>query len=161
MASLPLEQLYTQTIDQVFRYVFSRVKNRALAEDIVSEAYLKAAEHLESFRPQKHATARSWLFTIVRNTLTDHYRARPTSELKDIHESSTPSVEHTLDIDLAHSRVMQYVGKLPDRQQEILLLRFQGELRNQEIAELLSLDEKSVSAALSKAISTLRYELSV
>lgn len=161
MSEKNLESLYLDTIDQVFGYVYSRVRNRELAEDIVSETYVKAAEHYHRFVAREHASARSWLFTIARNTMNDHFRRPITSELIDEHPSKTPALDVAIDIDLAHADVMKALEKLPDRQQEILLLRFKGELRNHEIAEQLNIAERSVSAALSKAISTLRQTLYV
>lgn len=161
MPEKTLETLYLDTIDQVFGYVYSRVRNRELAEDIVSETYVKVAEHYDRFVAREHASARSWVFTIARNAMNDHFRKPATSELADEHPANVADLDHALDIDLAHSDVMKALEKLPERQQEILLLRFKGELRNNEIAELLDIAERSVSASLSKAISTLRQNLYV
>ncbi len=156
-----LETLYLDTIDPVFRYVYSRVRNREAAEDIVSETYLKVADHYDDFVAKEHASTKSWVFTIAHNAMNDHFRRPATSQLLDEHPSNDPAIDHALDIDLAHSDVMEALNTLPERQQEILLLRFKAELRNNEIAELLNIAEKSVSASLSKAISTLRQNLYV
>jgi RNA polymerase sigma-70 factor (ECF subfamily) len=161
MPEKSLESLYLDTIDQVFGYVYSRVRNRELAEDIVSEAYVKVAEHYDRFVTREHASARSWVFTIARNVMNDHFRRPATTELVDEHSSQTQMPDVAVDINLAHADVMKALEKLPDRQQEILLLRFKGELRNHEIAEQLNIAERSVSAALSKAITTLRQILYV
>jgi len=161
MPQKTLEILYLDTIDQVFGYVYSRVRNRELAEDIVSETYVKVAEHYDQFVVREHASAKSWVFTIARNVMNDHFRRPATAELADEHMAGSSDIDHTIDIDLAHADVMNALEKLPERQQEILLLRFKGELRNNEIAELLKIAERSVSASLSKAISTLRQNLYV
>lgn len=156
-----LESLYTDTIDHVFRYVYSRVRNRELAEDIVSETYLKVAEHYDRFEAKTHVSARSWAFTIARNTMNDHFRKPNATELHDEYPAKDLALDHAMDVDLAHAAVLKSVDALPERQREIMLLRFQGELRNKEIAELLHLEERSVSAALTKAISSLRKTLYV
>lgn len=157
-----LEQFYDQTLDQVFRYVLLRVRNRQIAEDIVSEAYLKVAEHYNDFVPQAHASRRSWLFAIVRNTLTDSYRAKNSTNVElsaDVPDVSTRNIDHGMDIAQDYGAALKKIDALPERQREIMLLRYKGELRNKEIAELLSIDERTVSATLSKAILALRTEL--
>lgn len=161
MRNQSLESLYADTIDPVFRYVYSRVRNRQLAEDLVSETYLKVAEHYAAFDPKREASTRSWVFTIARNTLNDYFRKPATAELLDEHPSKDPALDHALDIDLAYSTAIRAADTLPARQREIVLLKFQGELRNKEIATLLHIDERSVSAALTKALSTLRNALYV
>lgn len=157
-----LEQLYDQTLDQVFRYVFLRVRNRELAEDIVSEAYLKAAEHFNDFVPRAHASRRSWLFAIVRNCMADAFRTKGMQNVElpdDLPGMTATVIEHDVDTNIRLTEVMHTLAKLPERQREILLLRYQAELKNKEIAQLLAIDERTVSATLSKALTNLRYEL--
>lgn len=157
-----IETFYNETIDQVYGYVLTRIRNVAISEDIVSESYLKAIENFHTFENRKHASRKSWLFTIVRNTITDRYRRKSygdTELSEEILDDRGIAIDEQIDIDTKYQEILSKIDVLPARQQEILLLRYKGELSNKEIAELLEIEEKSVSASLAKAIKELRSEL--
>src|SRR3954463_10777652 len=58
--------------DALFRYARGRVARRELAEDLVQETFLAALQSLDRF--QNRSTTRTWLFSILRHKIVDHYR---------------------------------------------------------------------------------------
>lgn len=58
--------------DELFRFTVLRVRDRAIAEDLVQETFLAALKARNSFAGR--STERAWLFGILRNKLADHYR---------------------------------------------------------------------------------------
>jgi RNA polymerase sigma-70 factor, ECF subfamily len=58
--------------DALYRYARSRVGDRELAEDLVQDAFLAALESRDRF--QGRATVRTWLLSILRHKIVDHYR---------------------------------------------------------------------------------------
>lgn len=62
--------LYNLYVDRVFRYLFSRVGNIKVAEDITSQTFLAAFEAFGNYRHDGHFA--SWLFTIARNKVMDY-----------------------------------------------------------------------------------------
>jgi RNA polymerase sigma-70 factor (ECF subfamily) len=58
--------------DILFGFAASRVRDRAIAQDLVQETFLAAMKAIESFAGR--STERSWLFGILRNKLVDYYR---------------------------------------------------------------------------------------
>ena len=63
---------WTSTETALYRYARSRVGNRELAEDLVQDAFLAALQSRDRF--QGRATVRTWLLSILRHKIVDHYR---------------------------------------------------------------------------------------
>ncbi|MBI2037706.1 MAG: RNA polymerase sigma factor [Candidatus Magasanikbacteria bacterium] len=69
------EDFYNSHIDKVYRFVFFRVNcDKDLAQDLVSEIFIKAVEHFADYDPAISKTA--WIMTITRNHLANHWRDR-------------------------------------------------------------------------------------
>lgn len=58
--------------DELYSWTCNRVRNDALAEDLVQETFIAALQHYDSF--QGKSQPKTWLFSILRNKITDHYR---------------------------------------------------------------------------------------
>src|SRR3990172_12020466 len=65
-------ELYMLYVEQIFRYLYSRVGNVHEAEDATAQTFLVAFESFDKFRQDGHFA--SWLFTIARNKAMDHFR---------------------------------------------------------------------------------------
>jgi RNA polymerase sigma-70 factor (ECF subfamily) len=78
-------ELYQLYVQQVFRYLYSRLGNVHDAEDITAQTFLVAFESFDRFRQDGHFS--SWLFTIARNKAMDHFRQRKNSTTMDVIES--------------------------------------------------------------------------
>lgn len=154
-------QLYTQYFDSVYSYVYFRLRNRPETEDLVSDIFLKAVSAAATYHWRPGASEKSWLFAIARNTLIDHYRKKrlPTVDVEEVDVPDTTDLSAELDTRSQFKQVLQAMTQLPDRQQEIIILRYQSDLSNTEIAKLLGITQSSVSAALTKATQTLKHLL--
>src|SRR5512146_3507751 len=67
-------QLYEAYFDRVYRFIFFRVADDLMAEDLASQVFLKAWENLDHYRPRGPFLA--WLYAIARNAVIDTYRTR-------------------------------------------------------------------------------------
>src|SRR5690606_37265763 len=92
-----LTQLYAEYFHEIYRFVFSLTKNRALTEDIVQETFTRAYLNLDSFKEQPD---KSWLFTVSRNIYFDYLRKNKRTVDIDFDYSTIPdtteSPEETL-----------------------------------------------------------------
>ncbi|MFH1184048.1 MAG: sigma-70 family RNA polymerase sigma factor [Chloroflexota bacterium] len=147
-------RLYDACVDRIYRYIFFRVTDREIAEDLTSEVFLKAWENLHRYRPGGPFMA--WLYTIARNTVIDHYRTRKRSVSLD-----ETVIKHDLrleeEVDLQHEvetlkRAMQY---LTDQQREVLTLRFLVELNTEQIAGRMRKSKGAVRALQMRALQAL------
>lgn len=167
MKKIDTAQLYDEHFNAVFGYVSFRVATQQDAEDVVSEVFIKVVKNIVQFKPKRGATIRSWIFAITRNTLIDFYRksgkeahAIDIDEVDQDVQSDASVIEDAIDMNITFEQLREYIQALPQRQQEILLLRYSADLSNKEIAVTLNINQRSVSAALSKAIQSLRVQMS-
>src|SRR5512146_851618 len=68
-------KLYESTFDRIYRYIFFRVSDDEMTEDLASRVYLKAWESLPRFK-SGNVPFIAWLYTIAHNMVIDHYRTR-------------------------------------------------------------------------------------
>lgn len=139
----------------MFRYIYSRVGIREVAEDIAQETFMRAWEHRKKF-DNKKSSLKNWIFVIATNLLRDFFRKkRPeTVELNDnlYHETDLAEARQT---DLVNS-VFRRVNQLSERDRELLLLRYQADLDINEIAEHMDLDYGAAKMALHRATQKLK-----
>jgi len=156
--------LYHQYFPKVFAYVYGRVQDKEVSLDIVSDVFEKAFIKMQSLRsPESFG---SWLFTIARNEVSSHWRktkpaARAAQEAaweNELHSHPRGPEETVLHKERLAS-LSQLVRQLPRREQEIIALKFDAELTNREIANVLSTSEVNVRVTVFRALRKLRERL--
>jgi len=153
-------ELYEHYLPKVFRYISYQVGDMDLAEDLTSSVFEKALTRLDSYRSNK-ASFSTWLMTVARNTVIDHYRVKS--------RKITVSIEETFDIASKEispeEKVIKkeelksldtYLRELSQQEWEIISLKFGAELNNREIAKMLGLSESNVGTKLYRTIRKLR-----
>jgi len=84
--------LYRAYGDELYRFTLTRLKDPALAEEVVQDVFLRAWRHRDRFDPQR-ASQRTWLFEIARNLTTDAYRRRSVRPLSMANGTAGPEPE--------------------------------------------------------------------
>ncbi len=162
-----MEALFLEYHPRVYAYVRYRVANVEEAEDLTSDIMERALTYLSSYDARKGAFS-TWLFRIAHNTWVNHLKQQ---KRRDPHHvdlgedvenlpSSHPSPEQDIVRQEEAARMLECLGTLPSRQQEILSLRFAGRLTNREIARVLDMNERTVSVTILRALRRLRTQLS-
>jgi len=155
-----LEQIYTSYYGKVMGYISARIRNRADAEDLCSEVFIKIQRKLEDYNPSK-ASISTWVFTITRNTVIDHFRrSKPTEEL-DENLSDDSEVDESLLNQETLSELAGALKKLPQQLMDILVLRYYDGKPLTEIAELMNLSYGAVKLRHQNALMLLRQHLHV
>jgi RNA polymerase sigma factor (sigma-70 family) len=152
--------LYEEYMAYVFRYINYRVSNRHEAEDLTSLVFEKALAAFHRYDRRKSAP-QTWLLAIARNTVTDHLRkssGRKTMPLENAVgiESADPSPTEVTERREEYQRLQFCLAALPVREQEVVSLKFAGELNNRQIASMVGLSENNVGTILFRAICKLR-----
>ena len=155
---MDLDRIYTEYSGKVMGYIHARVRSSADAEDIHSEVFEKILRKIEGFDPSK-ASLNTWIFTITRNTVIDHFRrTRPTEELD---ENLSDNLE--LDEDLLNAETLSELAaalrKLPQQMMDIIVLRYYDGKPLTEIAELMNLSYGAVKLRHQNAVLMLRQAL--
>jgi RNA polymerase sigma-70 factor, ECF subfamily len=118
------EAAYRENLDWVYRFVYGRVGNRADAEDVTAEVFMRALRRLRLGAPP--AQLRAYLSTTARSVLTDHWRkAYALREASyDACELAEPSIPVDAGADENVLRANRLLALLPDQYRRILELRF-------------------------------------
>ena len=106
----------------------------------------------------------TWVFTIARNVATDHFRTRrATASLADAGEVSADvlSPEAAFEQREHFARLARHIGQLPEREQEVLALKYGAGMSQQEIAALTGLTVSHVGVIVHRAVKQLRATLEV
>lgn len=155
------EELYLAFWPRIFGYVRARVDDRADAEDITAEVFLRAYQAYHRFEP-RHGSPAPWLFTIARHACLDYLgrlamRARLIRVLTEEDEPMDPAaiVERRLD----YRRVRHEVALLPPRQQEALHLFHGRGLSFNETAARLQCSEDAAKMLCHRGLKALRLRV--
>ncbi len=157
--------IYDRYADVVFRYVFYRVGDRGLAEDLTSETFLRALRRIGTFTYQGRDIG-AWLVTIARNLILDHVksaRSRLESTTDEIglvgdHATSTvrPPTPEALVLDsLTSAALMDAVDALNLDQRECVLLRFVQGFSVSETAAIMGKNDGAIKALQHRAVRKL------
>lgn len=152
--------LYRHYFPRVYAYVAYRVPSQQDAEDLTSDIFLKVVEAISGFEHRGGGSFAAWVFRIAHNTVQQFYRGSNRYDVDLDEIDHLHSAEHLPDeAFLLKERVgvlQRHIRLLTPRRQEIVTLRFFGGLRNQDIAAVLDLDERTVASHLCRALDDLR-----
>jgi len=154
------ETLYDRHHRAAFNFFLRFLRDSRAAEDLLQETFLRVFTHRETYRPA--ATFKTWLFTIARNLLVDHWRrtrTRPeTLDDEPLRAAADPSPGPLAAVEgrSLEERLQAAVNRLPPFQREVVLLsRFAG-LNHEEIAHVTGASPGAVRVALHRALRRLR-----
>ena len=154
-AEREFEQLYAQSYGLVYGYVRAKMGDDAAVEDVVAEAYLRAARAFDRFDPAR-AKFSTWVVAIARNCMVSHYRReRPTVALDDVAPSLT-SVDGEQDAVDDRDLARKLLAILDDDERELVLMKYRENMRNIEIADELGMNPSTVATNLSRALAKMR-----
>ena len=156
-AAANFAELYEQFLPKVYRYISYRISDVPTAEDLTSSVFEKALSKFKTYSQQK-AQFSTWIFTIARNTLIDHYRARGSRPTVTLEDPAALSVEDATVAADESRHLNACLAKLSPQEQEIISLKFGAEMTNRQIAATLALSESNVGVILYRSMRKLRDE---
>ena len=153
--------LYNAYLDRIYRYVYFRVDDQQLAEDITSQVFLKAWEKLHSYQIDSSPFI-AWIYRIAHNTVVDNYRTRKTSisleNVKPAEISHIDGIDEKLDLQLESQQLRAALQELTEEQQQVLILKFVAQRSTEEIAQQLGKQPGAIRAVQMRALQGLaRY----
>ncbi len=156
-ADVDWDAVYAEQLPRVYNFLRYRVGDGPVAEDLTSITFEKAWRARNRYRRDLAGFA-TWLLAIARNVAVDHYRAgrrhAPIEAIADVAAGPTPEdlAEHRSDLE----RLGLLLETLPDRERELVALKYGAELTNRSIARLTGLSESNVGTLLHRTVQTLR-----
>ncbi len=152
-------QIYSLLVPKVYAYVLARLRSRQDAEDVTTLAWVRAWTSLGRYRPT--GSFASWLFTIVRRAVADHYRRhRPETvpidnQVETLLDTAAGAEERTLSVERVQ-RVSAIIATLTADQQDVLALRFLAELPYRDIARIMGKREPAVKMLAYRGLAETR-----
>jgi RNA polymerase sigma-70 factor (ECF subfamily) len=158
-----LAGLYEECYDNIVRYVYAHIGNRAEAEDIAGEVFLRALKSLKSYREQG-VPMRSWLFRIAHNLTVDYLRKMDRRKTVPIDTVVMPAEDNPADAaekNVEFERVSRAMEDLTPEQREVISLRFLGGLTSREVGNILHKSDGAVREMQRAALEMLRRLMGV
>ena len=157
------EQLYKRHKGSLYRFVLRSIRDRALAEELYQEIWMRVIEARARYEVQAKFT--TWLYTIAHNRLVDHWRKRGLA-LVSLDEDETAQAEPqagadyepqlVLEAKQTHARFARALEALPPAQREAFLLHQEAGMSVAEIAQTTGAGEEAAKSRLRYAASRLK-----
>ncbi len=154
------ERVYREYYPRILGYVRSKLSSPQEAEDVCSSAMLKIVRGLPTFDPEKSSLS-TWIYTIVRNTLTDHYRSRRSHE--ELGEDIPYEGDDFEEI-LQEERLEELAAaleKLPQRERDVIILHYYSGISLREISEAIGMSYSNMKIIHRKALAGLKKHLDI
>src|SRR4051794_11412500 len=154
-----LRRVYRAHVRAVFAF-FAYSVGRDEAEDLTSQTFERVVRSWDSFDVAK-ASERTWILTIARNALTDHFRRRSHRQALSTDEhpallDTLLSTDDALARRLSVDGLKTWLAAIGERERLVLALRFGADLSAPEIAEATGLSVANVHQLTSRSLKRLR-----
>jgi RNA polymerase sigma-70 factor (ECF subfamily) len=153
--------------NRLYRYLHRLVREPAAAEDLFQQTWLRVAQNIRSLDPGRNFEA--WLFRIAHNLAIDHLRRHRMESLDEplpsgeavgalLRAPAPGALERVLEKE-RDQLLAATLAELPAIQREVLTLRFEEEMKLEEIAEVLDIPLSTAKSRLKRALDALRVKL--
>ena len=154
-----LETLIKRHQSRIFGFIYSKVGDRDLADDIFQDTFIKVIRTLKSNAYNEEGKFLPWVMRIAHNLIVDNFRHNKKMPLyRESEEFSIFSVmtddsltiENKLISDQVTKDLRQIVEELPDDQKEVLMMRLYQDMSFKEISE-------ATGVSINTALGRMRY----
>ncbi len=155
-------RLYDRHRESIFRYLWVRLDDRQLAEDLTGDVFMRMLDALPRYRLQG-LPFRAWLYRIAHNLLIDYFRKmnhQATVPIDTVEEHGTnDDLDRTIEKMLETERLQAALVSLEPTQCEVVILRFLAGLSLRETAQTLGKTEAAIKALQHRGLSGMRRAL--
>jgi RNA polymerase sigma-70 factor (ECF subfamily) len=150
--------VYNTYLSIIYKYMYFRVKDKELADDLTQTVFTKIFANISSIDP---VYPRAYFFTVAKNTLTDHWKKKKDVLFNESDEEykmipSEENLDEEIDLRSESNRIKSLLHKLKDDQKEALTLRFMQELSTAEISKIMGKSEGTVRQLQCRGLKELR-----
>jgi RNA polymerase sigma-70 factor, ECF subfamily len=154
------ERVYTSSEREILRYVGFQIADKALAQDIAAQAFLRLWEKVRAKEPI--GNPRALVYTIARGLVIDEYRRRgrrkdlslDLSDMSLFVDETDPFVE--TEKSLNRKKVLTMTRQLKQEYQDVILMHYISDMPIKDIAEILQESENLVRVRLHRALAALK-----
>ena len=155
------EILLTRHKSRVFAFIMSKIKNRATAEDIFQDTFIKVINSLQKGKYNEEGKFLPWIMRIAHNLVIDYFRKaakmkniRPTDEFNifDVINDGSRGQDEEMIRKRVHADLNVLIEDLPEDQMEVLRMRYFKDMSFKEISEI-------TGVSINTALGRMRYAL--
>lgn len=158
----PFEQVYRQHAASVHRFCLSQMRERAAAEDMTHDIFVRALLAYERVRPDPDSV-RTWLLSIARNRTVDEHRRRGRARRLLARLGVVAGRESDVEAVAGDRSELQHVNdamaSLGRRDRQLVGLRVAAGLSYREVGAVLGISESVAKVATYRALTRLRIRL--
>ncbi|MEM8909483.1 MAG: RNA polymerase sigma-70 factor [Bacteroidota bacterium] len=150
------DRVYREQVKSVYRFSYYQTGNKAAAEDLLQEAFLKLWENCQKVNI---GSVKAFLFKVVKNRYLNKIDRKKVAQkfVDQVRFKSDPEhPAYLLEQKEFHQQLLNAIDQLPTTQKEVFLLNRIDQLKYREIAELLGISQKAVEKRMHKALVELR-----
>jgi RNA polymerase sigma-70 factor (ECF subfamily) len=146
---------------KIYGFIYSKVTDRDIADDIFQDTFIKVIKTLKSNSYNEEGKFLPWVMRISHNLIVDHFRRnkkmpmyRETEEFSifSIMTDNSPNIENRIITEQVENDLQRIINELPDDQKEVLQMRIYQDLSFKEIADL-------TGVSINTALGRMRYAL--
>ncbi|MGQ9547102.1 MAG: RNA polymerase sigma factor [Roseiflexus sp.] len=154
-------ELYARYAKSILRYMYVRTREPELAQDLTQEVFIRVIKGIGGLQYRGEKLFLGWLYTIAGNVLVGQVRRRQiaASSLDDSTEASDPRGQDAVTSLFERLSLQHAISQLTVEQQHVLMMKFFGDMTNQEIAATIGKTEGAVKALQHRAIQALQQIL--
>jgi len=150
-------ELYRLHVDVIYRYIWGRVRDESVTEDLTAQVFLKALEGLPTYEPSGKPFV-AWLYSIAYARIVDHWRKherRVEVPLEETFPARDLRPEEFLEAEADWATAIDLLAQLTDDQQDVIIMRFIGEMSLAQVAETLGKTVGATKAIQYRALASL------
>jgi RNA polymerase sigma-70 factor (ECF subfamily) len=151
-------ELYDRYFSQIYRFVYSRVRDQAATEDVTSEVFMKALRGIGRYQDTGRPFS-AWLYQIAVNAVNDRYRSlRPTEDIEAQLAISAggPGLDELAIQNEEVRRIWTLVETLPGPQRTAMVLKFQEDMKIDDIAAAMGKSPGAVKLLIHRGVTRIR-----
>lgn len=158
-----LTDIYESYYKKVYNYISYRVSNYSNVDELVSLVFEKVVSKYHTYRPN-HSPLEAWIIGIAKNVVADYFRAakKQVSIPIDIMIETISDLRQPEEVAIMNeenARLLKALDILSPKELNILSMKFATDLKNSEIAEIMSMSKTNVGTIINRSINKLRKEL--
>lgn len=150
-------ELYDQYAPLIYNYLYRRVHNAQVAEDLTGDVFVRVLQAIQS-NQFWHTSFRGWLYRIAHNLVIDYYRKQPANPTVTLPEdlASHDDPDFGIAKQTTSHRLHLAIRSLTPDQQLVLSLRFGEQLSARKVAEIMNKSVGAVEVQQHRALASLR-----
>ncbi|MEM8861885.1 MAG: sigma-70 family RNA polymerase sigma factor [Chloroflexota bacterium] len=161
-SSIDWNRLYGEHIGRVFNFFRYRVGDDQVAHDLTAATFEKAWKKRHQYRGTEEEFV-GWMYAIARNVAHDYFRRK--ANMVDLDElvlqASDCEISDQVARKIEFGRLVHCIQQLPEREQEIMTLKYGADLNNRQIAKQLGLSESNIGSILHRTVKKLREQMEI